>query len=118
MDTSGLQPQADAIYRSLQRETLAAIERSASSLQPHYLHAPATPDNPQCTLAEVVRGMLRGEDHLGLMPRLLMMLAEGVKRGDAVALFTAERIATHYAAREVGAMFDAGLLGMGVSHVE
>lgn len=115
MEPSTLQPQAQALYRSLQREVRAAVDRCADSLRPQYLHAPATPENPQCTLDEVLRGMLRGSDHSGVANRLLMILAEAARQNDAVALFTVERIATHYAAREVAAMFDAGLFGLGVS---
>lgn len=118
MESSTLQPQAQAIYRSLQRETRAAIDRCADGLTPQFLHAPATPDEPTTTLDMVVRSMLTGADYPQLVRRLLMILAEAARQQDAVALFTVERIATHYAAREVAAMFDAGLFGMGVSHVE
>lgn len=118
MESNSLQPQAQAFYRSLQSETRAAIDRCADGLSPQFLSAPATPDEPTTTLDIVVRALLTGPDYPQLVRRMLMLLAQAARDNDAVALFTAERIATSYATREVGAMFDAGLFGMGVSNVE
>lgn len=110
MEPSTLEPKAHALYLSLQRETRAAIDRCADGLNEQYLHAPATPEAPTTTLAVVLRGMLAGPDYARVANRMLMLVAEAARQQDAVALFLVERIATHYAAREVSAMFDAGLL--------
>lgn len=117
MEPSPLQPEAQALYRSLQSEARAAIDRCADGLNDQYLHAPATPEAPTTTLAIVLRGMLTASDFPRIANRLLMLLAEAARNNDAVALFTVERIATHYAAREVSAMFDAGFFGLGASDV-
>lgn len=117
MEPSTLHPEAQAIYRSLQSETRAAIDRCADGLGPQFLDAPATPDAPTTTLDIVIRSLLTGADYPQLVRRMLMLLAQAARENDAVALFTVERMATHYAAREVGAMFDAGLLGTGVADV-
>jgi hypothetical protein len=115
MDTTRDQPQAQALYRSLQCEVRAAIDRCADGLDEQYLHAPATPEAPMVALSAVLRGMLIGSDFPRISNRLLLLLAESARNQDAVALFTIERIATHYAMREVESMFDAGLFGLGVS---
>lgn len=105
-----LQPDAQALYRTLQSDVRRAIDRCADSLDTQRLACPADPADDTTTLDSVLRSMLRGQDYAGIGRRLLMLLAEAARGNDAVALFTVERIATHYAAQQVTAMMDAGEL--------
>lgn len=105
------------LYRSLQREVREAIDRCADGLGQKVVTCPSTPDDPETTLENVVRAALRA-DPGGLLQRLLMVLAESARNGDAVAQFVIERIAVGYAAHELQTMYDMGLvseLQLGVS---
>lgn len=107
------------LYRQLQREVLAAIDRCADGLGQQVVTCPSTPDDPETTLENILRSMLR-TDPGGLVQRLLMVLAESARDGDAVARFVAERMATFYAAQQLTAMYDMGLVGeleLGANHV-
>lgn len=103
--------EAQALYRDLQRELAAAVDRCADGLGSQALRSPSTPEGEALTLESLLRSMLRGEDYPRLGQRLLMLLGEAARRGDAVALFTIERMAVHYAAHEVEALIDAGHFG-------
>lgn len=106
MSTETLPPDAQAVYRTLQHAVRAAIDRCANGLTPQFVPCPSTPDDPQTSLVNVLRSMLRGEDFPQIGQRLLMVLADAGRQGDAVALFTIERIATHYATQQLVALAD------------
>jgi hypothetical protein len=106
------------LYRQLQREVRAAIDRCADGLGQQIVTCPSTPDDPETTLENILRAMLR-TDPGGLIQRLLMVLGESARSGDAVAMFLADRMATFYAAQQLTAMYDLGLvseLQLGASH--
>lgn len=107
-------PDARLVYSILQREVRAAIDRCADGLGAVMVPTPSNPDEPEVALDEVLRSMLRGADHARIASRLLMLLAEAARQQDAVALFLAERIATHHAAHEAQAMVEAGLVSDGL----
>lgn len=104
---------ADALaqYRTLQHAVRAAVDRCANGLGQQVVPCPSTPDDPETTLVHVLRTMLRGGDYPAIAQRMLMVLAEAGRQGDAVALFTIERMATFYATQQVVAMIEAGQLG-------
>lgn len=120
MSTDHLQPDAQALYRSLQHDVRAAIYRAAEGLGEQMVACPATPDDPVTTLESILRSMIRQRDHAKLGQRLLMLLGDAARNGDAVALFVVERMATFYAAQQVTAMHDANPFGLGLGdeHVE
>jgi hypothetical protein len=112
MATEHLRPDALTLYRSLQRDVRAAIDRCADGLTEQRVPCPSSPDDPTTTLDAILRAALRGSDFAHLGRRLLMVLADAARQNDAVALFTVERLATFYAAQQCTAMHDANPFGL------
>lgn len=106
MSPDTLTPEALAQYHELQHAVRAAIDRCADDLSPQVVPCPSTPDDPTTPLVFVLRAMLRGHDYPQIGQRLLMVLAEAGRHGDAVALFAIERMATFYAAQQMVALAD------------
>lgn len=106
------------VYRMLQREVRDAVYRCADGLGQQLVPCPSTPDDPETTLENILRAMLR-TDPGGLIQRLLMVLGESARQGDAVAVFLIDRMGTFYGAQQLTAMHDLGLideLQLGASH--
>lgn len=101
-----------ALYCTLQADVRRAIDRCANGLGSQLVACPATPDDPTTTLENVLRSLLR-TDGGTLLQRVLMVIAQSARDGDAVALVLVERMATAYAAHQVTSMFDAGMIGAG-----
>lgn len=119
MSPDALPPDALAQYRTLQHAVRAAIDRCAGGLGQQVVPCPAQPDDPEITLTEILRSLLRGADYPQIAQRLLMVLAEAGRAGDAVALFTIERIATFYATQQVVDMIEqaeTGVWPQGLGH--
>lgn len=111
MSEAGLPPGSLVLYRQLQREARTAIDRCADALADQSLYSPMAGPDGRTTLGDVVVSILRGPDHGRIGARLLMLLADAARKGDAVALFTVERIATHHAMEQCVAVLDAEIAG-------
>jgi hypothetical protein len=101
-----------ALYRTLQADVRRAIDRCANGLGSQLVACPSDPNDPTTTLENVLRSLIR-TDAGSMLQRVLMVIAQSARDGDAVACFVVERMATAYAAQQVTAMFDAGLIGAG-----
>lgn len=84
------------IYRNLQREVREAVDRCADSLAPQVVPTVDAAE-PEVALEALLLDTLRLRDGSDDARRVLMVVAESARRGDAVALFLVERMAARHA---------------------
>lgn len=104
-------PDANALYRSLQRDVRAAVDRCADGLTRQYVPSPATPDEPHLSLESLLRELVAGRDGDQSAQRVLMVIGDSARRGDAVGLFLVERMAARHAVLQLDDLMMHGSFG-------
>lgn len=104
-------PDAGALYRSLQRDVRAAVDRCADGLETQYVPAPASATEPEAPLENLLRDLVSERDGNQAARRVLMVIADSARRGDAVALFLIERMAARHAVLQLDELMMGGSFG-------
>lgn len=102
---------AGALYRRLQRDVREAVDRCADGLTDQTVMSPATPGEPDVSLESLLRELVAERDGNKSAQRVLMVIADSARRGDAVALFLIERMAARHAVLQLDELMAAGAFG-------